>query len=209
MPPLKASLVAGTPKIAASWTWFGRFALYRTLAARIWVCWYKWTGNGSSVSSGVFCGAHSLTTSTPPFMFVSHKCAGNFTSSTLQIHLHITVCISSYVICIHFTDLYHFCPVFYWPGHVGPAMEGVVCSNNMLTPLPVYMQVQTRSSFPHFPAHEPLPLLPIKRVHRGATRPLLGGKLGLTVWTGHSAPGFILFLTPRWNLTWKHRNYLK
>jgi len=87
--------------------------------------------------------------------------------------------------------------------------DGVVCSNNILTPLPVYMQVQTRSSFPHFPAHEPLPLLPIKRVHRGATRPLLGGKLGLTVWTGHSAPGFILFLTPRWNLTWKHRNYLK
>lgn len=123
--------------------------------------------------------------------------------------LHITVCISSYVICIHFTDLYHFCPVFYWPGHVGPGMEGAVCSNNTLTPLPVYMQVQTRSSFPHFPAHEPLPLLPIKRVHRGATRPLLGGKLGLTVWTGHSAPGFILFLTPRWNLTWKHRNYLK
>lgn len=46
------------------------------------------------------------------------------------------------------------------------------------------MQVRTRSSFPHFPAHEPFPLLPIKRAHRWATRPLLGGELGLVTWTG-------------------------
>jgi hypothetical protein len=84
----------------------------------------------------------------------------------------------------HSTDLYHFCCMFYWPSHVGWQL----CVQIMLSPysqyICIYMQGRTHSSFPHFPAHEPLPFLPIKRVHRGAAKPLLGGEPGFTLWTG-------------------------